>query len=96
MSIHTPPEIIRIAGEAAMQKDEYPVKKILTLAFLAGAYTAFGGLLSVVLAGGMPEITSNNPSITKFILGAAFPIGLILVVMAGAELLYRQQCLLYP
>lgn len=86
MSIHTPPEIIRIAGEAAMQKDEYPVKKILTLAFLAGAYTAFGGLLSVILAGGMPAITTNNPSITKFILGAAFPIGLILVVMAGAEL----------
>ena len=86
MSLFTPPEIIKIAGESAMQKDKYSVKKILTLAFMAGAYIAFGGLLSILIAGGMPEVTAKNPGITKFVFGAAFPVGLMMVVMAGAEL----------
>tara|TARA_R110001583_G_scaffold19450_3_gene76035 strand:+ start:57 stop:755 length:699 start_codon:yes stop_codon:yes gene_type:complete len=56
------------------------------LAFLAGAYIAFGGLLAIIVGGGSPGIAAENPGITKFLFGATFPIGLILVVVVGAEL----------
>lgn len=86
MSLHTPPELIKIAGEAAIKKDSYTARKILLLSFLAGAYISFGGLLSIMVAGGIPGITAQNPGITKFLFGAMFPVGLMMVVMAGAEL----------
>ena len=86
MSLFSPKEIIKIAGIAAIEKDSYSAKKILVLSFLAGAYIAFGGLLSVIIGGGIPEITQNNPGLAKFIFASVFPIGLMLVVLAGAEL----------
>lgn len=86
MSLNTPPRIIEIAGETAITKDNYSAKKILVLAFLAGAYIAFGGLLSIIVGGGIPEIAASNPGLAKFIFGATFPVGLMMVVMAGAEL----------
>ncbi len=86
MALYSPSEIINIAGKIAIEKDKYSTKKILTLSFMAGAYIAFGGLLSIMLAGGMPGIAQSNPGIVKFVFGAAFPVGLMMVVMAGAEL----------
>lgn len=59
---------------------------LLTLSFLAGAFIAFGGLLAVIVGGGVPDIKLANPGLQKFIFGAVFPVGLILVVVAGAEL----------
>ncbi len=59
---------------------------LLTLSFLAGAFIAFGGLLAVIVGGGVPEIKAANPGLQKFIFGAVFPVGLMLVVVAGAEL----------
>ncbi len=86
MSLNSPSKIIEIAGEMAIEKDSYSVKKILTLAFLAGAYISFGGLLSIIVGGGMPGIAAENPGLAKLMFGAAFPVGLMMVVMAGAEL----------
>jgi len=59
---------------------------LLTLGFLAGAFIAFGGLLAVIVGGGVPGLRADNPGLQKFIFGAVFPVGLILVVVAGAEL----------
>ena len=59
---------------------------LLTLSFLAGAFIAFGGLLAVIVGGGVPDIKAANPGLQKFIFGAVFPVGLMLVVVAGAEL----------
>lgn len=86
MSLYTPPEIIGEASKLAIAKDKYPISKVLTLSFMAGAYIAFGGMLALLLYGGMPGIGAENPAIPKFALGAAFPVGLMMVVMAGAEL----------
>ncbi|SMO66373.1 formate/nitrite transporter [Saccharicrinis carchari] len=86
MSLYNPPEIIKIAGEAAIAKHSYSTRKILTLSFLAGAYISFGGLLSILIGGGVPGLAAENPGIAKFLFGAAFPVGLMIVVMAGAEL----------
>jgi len=59
--------------------------KALVASFLAGAYIAFGGLLSIVVTSGMPEETWG--SLPTLFAGAVFALGLILVVIAGSELL---------
>ncbi|MDV7188036.1 formate/nitrite transporter family protein [Lutibacter sp. TH_r2] len=84
--MNTPKEVISIVSQLALNKGKYKVNKTLVLAFLAGAYIAFGGLLAIVVGGGTPGIAATNPGITKFLFGAMFPVGLILVVVVGAEL----------
>ena len=82
----TPYEVIEVASGLAFKKEKYSNMKTLTLAFLAGAYIAFGGLLAIIVGGGSPGIAAANPGLAKFMFGAVFPVGLILVVIAGAEL----------
>ncbi len=86
MSLYSPNEIIDVAGKTAIAKDGYSTSKILVLSFMAGAYIAFGGLLAIIVGGGIPGIAAENPGIAKLLFGAAFPVGLMMVVMAGAEL----------
>lgn len=84
--MNNPKEVIHLVSQLALNKGKYKTKKTLILAILAGAYVAFGGLLAIIVAGGSPEMAANNPGLVKFIFGATFPIGLILVVVVGAEL----------
>ncbi|WP_372757629.1 formate/nitrite transporter family protein [Mariniflexile sp.] len=84
--MNSPKEVIEIVSVLAQNKGAYKIRKTLILAFLAGAYIAFGGLLAIVVGGGSPELAASNPGITKFLFGAMFPVGLILVVVVGAEL----------
>jgi len=42
--------------------------------------------LAVIVGGGVPGLRADNPGLQKFIFRAVFPVGLILVVVAGAEL----------
>ena len=86
MKLLSPKEIVNYASESAMEKGKYNIKKILILSFLAGSYIAMGGLLSVLVGFGFPGFSENNPALSKFLMGATFPIGLILVVLAGGEL----------
>ena len=53
-------------------------------AFLAGAYIAMGAALATVGSTGVADVLGAG--IAQFILGALFPIGLVLVVLTGAEL----------
>lgn len=60
------------------------------LAFLAGSYIAFGGLLAIRSAGALPvEIWG---SLAKLIFGMVFPLGLMLVIVCGADL-FTGNCL---
>ena len=53
--------------------------------FLAGAYIAFAGLLAITVSSGMdPKLWGTLPTLFT---GAVFALGLILVVIAGSELL---------
>ncbi|MDE7396158.1 MAG: formate/nitrite transporter family protein [Muribaculum sp.] len=99
MSTNTPAEITRRAaaiGESKLniQQSSYPRFAIMTV--LAGAYIAFGGILSVILGFGFPELTAANPGLQRLLSGAAFPIGLILVVVLGAELFTGNNAVLMP
>ena len=86
MSYYNPSEIAQIFADASNAKAKTPLIKFALMAVLGGAFIALGGLLTVVVAGGMPEVSANNIGLVKFTAGALFPVGLIMVSVAGADL----------
>ena len=99
MATKTPTEVIENALNAGTNKVKLrsaSFNRFILLTVLAGIYIAFGGILSLTLGYGFPEITAGNPGLQKLLSGAAFPIGLILVVVLGAELFTGNNALLMP
>ena len=99
MSVNTPKDVIESAvtvgkNKVALSSGNYG--KFAVLSMLAGVYIAFGGILSLTIGFGFPEITAGNPSLQKMLSGFMFPIGLILVVLLGAELFTGNNALLIP
>ncbi|GAO29371.1 formate/nitrite transporter family protein [Geofilum rubicundum] len=86
MAYFTPGELVAKATDAALLRSHTSVRNTLILAFLAGAYIALGGLLAVMVGGGMPGVAAENPGLQKWVMGAVFPLGLILCVIGGADL----------
>ncbi len=80
------PQAIAKAGAATgVKKSKLAPPKAVVAGFLAGAYIAFGGLLALTVSAGLdPEIWGN---LGTFFTGAVFSLGLILVIVAGSELL---------
>lgn len=77
-----PPAIARKTADAGVAKSRTPAATLFALAVLAGAFIAMGSAFSTtVLAGeGMPYGAG------RLLGGLAFSLGLVLVVVAGAEL----------
>ncbi len=67
------------------KKASLGIDKMLVSGFLAGAYIAFGGLLAIVVTSGLDPKTWGG--LVTLFNGAVFSLGLILVVIAGGELL---------
>lgn len=86
MSFFSPAELVQKASDTALHKNRNSLRTTLILAFLAGAYIALGGLLALVVGGGIPGIAEANPGLQKLFMGAVFPLGLFLCVVAGADL----------
>ena len=85
MSFKDPKEITEAGIKTGATKAKLSWDKALVASFLAGAYIAFGGLLAITVTSGMPEETWG--SLPTLFAGAVFALGLILVVIAGSELL---------
>jgi formate/nitrite transporter len=85
MSFKDPKEITQAGIKTGTAKAALSWDKALVASFLAGAYIAFGGLLSITVTSGMPKETWG--SLPTLFAGAVFSLGLILVVIAGSELL---------
>ena len=86
MSYRSPKEVVTAVNMAGLTKVKMGFHKTMTMGFMAGAFIAFGGLLAIKVGGGVPGIKASNPGLQNFIFGAVFPVGLMLVVIAGAEL----------
>jgi formate/nitrite transporter len=85
MPAKTPPETTKAAIETGFKKAKLRWDKALVASFLAGAYIALASLLAVVVSSGLdPELWGSLPT---FVTGTVFSLGLILVVVAGSELL---------
>jgi len=106
MAFKVPADIAKAAIAAGCTKCNITWQKLLVLGFLAGAYIAFGALLSEIVAGGLSNgtITVADGTVWKIAIpsglvklaaGAVFPVGLMLVVIAGSEL-FTGNCMFAP
>ena len=84
MSLHTPKEIAALAIQAGVAKSRLPISTLLILGFLAGAFIATGFLLDLHVINQLP---ADWGSFGGFLGAAVFPVGLILTVLTGGELL---------
>ena len=84
-SFKSPVDTAKAIAATAGAKNSAKIDNVILLSFLAGAYIAFGGLLAIVASAGM--LKAGAPlGLEKFVFGAVFPVGLIIVVIAGSEL----------
>ncbi|PWJ44054.1 formate/nitrite transporter family protein [Sediminitomix flava] len=81
MGYYSPKEVVEAIRKAAYGKDSFSLPKLIVLGIMGGAYVAFGGITAIMATGGIETI-----GLQKFMFGAVFPVGLILVILAGAEL----------
>src|SRR3954454_22507916 len=87
------PQAIAVAGvETGAKKALLSWDRALVAGFLAGAYIAFAGLLAITVTAGMDPKTWGG--LTTLFTGAVFALGLILVIIAGSELLTGNMALI--
>ncbi len=79
-----PPEMAARSADVGVAKASMSFTRTFSLAVLAGAFIALGAMFATtVLAGAADEIPFG---VSRLLAGIAFSLGLILVVVAGAEL----------
>lgn len=80
----SPAEMASKAVALGVQKAHAPAGQIFLLAILAGAYIAMGAVFATTVAAGVSGVVPFG--IAKLLTGLVFCLGLILVVVGGAEL----------
>jgi formate transporter len=92
-----PPEMATRAEYLGVRKAEAPALYLFALAVLAGAFIGLGGVFATVVSAGSFTVTSLADSaaafsvslpygLTRLLAGLVFTLGLVLVVVGGAEL----------
>ena len=79
-----PPEIALKAEAVGVQKTRMDTLRLLALAVLAGAFIALGGMFATTVLAGADGVVPFGMS--RLLSGLVFCLGLILVVVGGAEL----------
>ena len=83
-SCDTPKAVAATQVGAAEKKATSPFFNLLVLGILAGCYIAFAGSLSTVVTSDLAKFVGDG--LSRLISGLVFSLGLILVVIGGAEL----------
>jgi len=91
-----PAEMAARAEYLGVRKAEMPFLKMFMLSVLAGAFIALGAIFATTIgAGAMPVTAADGAAafstslpygVTRLLMGVVFSLGLILVVVGGAEL----------
>ncbi|MFC0138662.1 formate/nitrite transporter family protein [Erwinia mallotivora] len=84
MSLHQPKEIAAVVIHSGVAKSHLSISSILILGFLAGAFIATGLLLDIHVINQLPADWGSFGSLSG---AAVFPVGIILTILAGGELL---------
>jgi formate/nitrite transporter len=79
-----PPEMARRAEYLGVRKAEASTLTIFSLAGLAGVFIAFGAIFATTVATGTAQFIPFG--VTKMLVGFVFCLGLVLVIVGGAEL----------
>src|SRR3954471_13508474 len=92
MAFKTPQGITEAAITTGVTKANLSPPKVLVGSFLAGSYIAFAGIVAIAVSSGLdPKLWGTLP---VFFTGIAFVLGLVLVIIAGSELLTGNMALL--
>ena len=89
----TSAEIIQTVCTIGGNKPKVAFVPAVILAFLAGAYIGFGSLLAHIASAGIPAADWGN--LTRVVFAGVFPLGLLCVVVAGADL-FTGNCMYGP
>ncbi|MFC1546758.1 formate/nitrite transporter family protein [bacterium] len=73
-----------LARSVCVQKTNASISKLLVLGILAGVYIGFGAALATLVSSDLSKFVGIG--LAKVITGGVFSVGLMLVVIAGAEL----------
>ncbi|MFR9651334.1 MAG: formate/nitrite transporter family protein [Rikenellaceae bacterium] len=92
----SPNQVVELTYELAYKKANYSLARVLTLSALAGVYLAMGATLSILVGYGFPAASFGNPVLPKLLVGLAFPLGLALIMIVGAELFTGNAATLVP
>jgi formate transporter len=84
MTAREPREMAQVAAETGVKKTHRAWDRVLVSAFLAGAYIAFGALVAITVSSGLDPATWGT--LPTLFMGAAFTLGLVLVLIAGSDL----------
>lgn len=74
-------EVVEQFNTISIKKAHSPIWRMLLLGFMAGAFIAFGANASSAASFGIADY-----GLAKFVAGLVFPVGLIFVILGGAEL----------
>lgn len=84
MAFNTPAQVASAVTTMGKTKGNLPILQMIVLGIFAGAYIGFGAeLCTMILTGTAAKV---GIGLAKFMAGAVFSTGLILVVIGGAEL----------
>jgi formate/nitrite transporter len=84
MGYSKPEKIMEITVENGVKKTKYPPLQTLILGFEAGAFISLGYLLFIRVTA---TLSGNLEGLSSLIGASVFPIGLVLTLLAGGELL---------
>ncbi|MDR2854835.1 MAG: formate/nitrite transporter family protein [Methanomicrobiales archaeon] len=84
MTFNPPVQIVAKAAAAGTYKVGLTTQEMLVRGFMSGAYIAMGAALATVASTGAADFLGAG--VGRLILGATFPVGLIITVLTGAEL----------
>jgi formate/nitrite transporter len=84
MTAKEPAEIAKVASATGAKKVHRTWDRVLVSAFLAGAYISFGALVAITVSSGLDIATWGT--LPTLFMGAAFTLGLVLVLIAGSDL----------
>ncbi len=84
MSDREPQEMAQAAVATGAKKTHRTWDRVLVSAFLAGAYISFGALVAITVSSGLDPATWGT--LPTLFMGAAFTLGLVLVLIAGSDL----------
>lgn len=78
-----PPEMAARAEQAGVRKARLDAMSLFALAFLAGAFISLGAIFATTVSAGTGDLPFG---LVRLVAGLAFSLGLILVIIGGAEL----------
>ena len=84
MTAREPQEMAEVAARTGTKKAHRTWDRVLVSAFLAGAYISFGALVAITVSSGLDVDTWGT--LPTLFMGAAFTLGLVLVLIAGSDL----------